>query len=53
MINGTTKSPDIFSGPIGKLLSGDTRGKPVAANFKSIPNPHFMKLPEFDKGFEC
>ena len=46
MLDGTTKSPDSFSGPIGKCLNGDVSSWPVAANFKSIPNPHFVKLPE-------
>ena len=46
MLDGTTKSPDSFSGPIGKSLTGDVSSWPVAANFKSIPNPHFVELPE-------
>ena len=46
MLDGTTKSPDSFSGPIGKSLAGDVSSWPVAANFKSIPNPHFVELPE-------
>ena len=45
MLDGTTKSPDSFSGPIGKSLTGDVSSWPVAANFKSIPNPHFVELP--------
>ena len=46
MLDGTTKSLDSFSGPIGKSLAGDVSSWPVAANFKSIPNPHFVELPE-------
>ena len=46
MLERTTKSPDSFLGPIGKCLHGDVSSWPVAANFKSIPNPHFVKLPE-------
>ena len=45
MLDGTTKSPDSFSGPIGKSLNGEVSSWPVAAHFKSIPNPHFVKLP--------
>ena len=47
MFDGTNKSGDSFSIPIEKLRSGgDVSSWPVAANFKSIPNPHFIKLPE-------
>ena len=46
MLDGTPKSPDSFSGPTGKSLTGDVSSWPVAANFKSIPNPHFVELPE-------
>ena len=46
MLDDTTKSPDSFSGPIGKSLTGDVSSWPVAANFKSIPNPHLVELPE-------
>ena len=46
MVDGTTNSPDSFAGPIGKCLNGDVSEWPVAANFKAIPSPHFVKLPE-------
>ena len=46
MLDGITNSQDSFLGPIGKCLNGDVSSWHVAANFKSIPNPHFVKLPE-------
>ena len=46
MLDGTTKSPDSFLGPIGKSLSGDASSWPAAANLKSTPIPHFIKLLE-------
>ena len=46
MLDGTTKSSDSFSGPIGKCLNGDISSWTVAVNFKLISNPHIVKLPE-------
>ena len=43
-LDGTTKSPDSFSGPIGQKLSDNVRSWPVA-NFKRIHNPGFPELP--------
>ena len=46
MLGGITKSPDSFSGTIRKSLSGDVSSWSVVANFNSIPNLNFIKLPE-------
>ena len=43
-LDGTTKSPDAFSGPIGSNL-GDTVSNWEVVNFKKIPNPNFPILP--------
>ena len=42
-LNGSTKSPDSFSGPIGSKLDGCVSDWPVA-KFKNISNPHFPEL---------
>ena len=44
-LDGSTKSPDAFAGPIGKKLDGNVSQWPVVA-FKPIPNPHFSSLPD-------
>ena len=44
-LDGTTKSPDSFSGPIGKQLNGDVSDWKVV-RFKSIPNRDFQVIPE-------
>ena len=44
-LDGSTKSPDAFAGPIGKKLDGNVSQWPVVA-FKPIPNPHFPSLPD-------
>ena len=43
-LDGTTNSPATFKGPIGKKLSGVASDWPIA-QFKSIPNPHFLEVP--------
>ena len=44
-IDGTTNSPDSFTGPIGKQLDGCVSEWPVAS-FKNISNVHFPDLPQ-------
>lgn len=44
-LDGTTNSPDTFTGPIGKNLNGTVSDWPVVA-FKKISNPHFPELPQ-------
>jgi len=44
-LDGTTKSPDSFSGPVGKRLNGKVSTWPVK-NFESIENANFPKLPD-------
>ena len=39
-------SSDSFSGLIGKCLNENVSSWSVAANFKSIPNLYFVKLPK-------
>ena len=43
-LDGVTKSPDTFSGPIGKCLNGSVSDWEVV-NFKRISNPHFPEIP--------
>ena len=43
-LDGSTKSPDAFAGPIGQKLDSNVSQWPVVA-FKSIPNSHFPMLP--------
>ena len=43
-LDGSTKSPDKFTGPIGSMLNGVV-SKWHVVNFKSIPNPSFPILP--------
>ena len=43
-MDGSTKSPDAFAGPIDKKLDSNVSQWPVVA-FKSILNPHFPMLP--------
>ena len=40
-LDGTTKSPDSFSGPIGSGLGGSASGWDVQPNFQRIPNSKF------------
>ena len=44
-LDGTTKSPDSFSGPIGSKLDGSVSEWPVV-QFKRIINPNFPELPQ-------
>ena len=44
MLDGGTRRPDSFSGPIGKSLSGEVSSWNVAANLKSIPKPLFINV---------
>ena len=46
LLDGSTNSLDTFAGPIGNCLSEDVSSWPVAANFKSIPISHLVKLLE-------
>ena len=46
-LDGSTKSPDAFAGPIGKKLDSNVSQWPIVA-FKSIPNPYFPMLPNED-----
>jgi len=42
-LDGTTKSPDSFSGPVGKKLNGKVSTWPVK-NFEPIENCKFSKI---------
>ena len=44
-LDGTTNSPDSFTGPIGKQLDGCVSEWPVV-KFKNIPNVHFPDIPQ-------
>ena len=44
-LDGTTKSPDSFSGPVGKKLNGKVSTWPVK-NFEPSENANFPKLPD-------
>ena len=44
-LDGTTKSPDYFSGSIGSGLRGHASGWEVQPNFQRIPNSNFPILP--------
>jgi len=44
-LDGTTKCPDSFSGPVGKKLNGKVSTWPVK-NFEAIENANFPKLPD-------
>ena len=44
-LDGTTKSPDSFSEPVGKILNGKVSTWPVK-NFEPIENANFPKLPD-------
>ena len=44
-LDGTTKSPDSFSGPIGSQLGGSVSDWQVQSNFQRIPNSNFPVLP--------
>ena len=43
-MDGVTKSPDTFSGPIGKCLNGSVSDWEVV-DFKRIINPRFPEIP--------
>ena len=43
-LDGTIKSPDSFSGPIGSGLGGRASGWDVQPNFQRIPNSNFLIL---------
>ena len=42
--NGTSNSPDSFTGPTAKQLDGCVSEWPIA-NFKNIPNMEFPNIP--------